>query len=78
MWSHEAVRCHLGHAREVPLADVGDRVLVGTDLASEPRFGLEQDVFKDNGDVPLFGHKTQLRVLVDPDLLRYDPVRDIS
>ena len=33
-----------------------------------------QRVSKDNGGVPPFGHSTQLRVLVDPDLLQYDKV----
>ena len=27
-----------------------------------------------NGGVPPFGHSTQLRVFVDPDLLQYDEV----
>jgi prolyl-tRNA editing enzyme YbaK/EbsC (Cys-tRNA(Pro) deacylase) len=31
-------------------------------------------VAKANGGVPLFGHATQLRVFVDPDLLQYDEV----
>ena len=29
---------------------------------------------KDNNGVPPFGHSTQLRVFVDPDLLQYDGV----
>jgi prolyl-tRNA editing enzyme YbaK/EbsC (Cys-tRNA(Pro) deacylase) len=29
---------------------------------------------KANGGVPPFGHTTQLRVFVDPDLLQYDEV----
>jgi len=33
-----------------------------------------QRVSKDNGGVPPFGHSTQLRVFVDPDLLQYDEV----
>ena len=33
-----------------------------------------QRVSKDNGGVPPFGHQTQLRVFVDPDLLQYDEV----
>ena len=33
-----------------------------------------QRVSKDNGGVPPFGHATQLRVFVDPDLLQYDEV----
>jgi prolyl-tRNA editing enzyme YbaK/EbsC (Cys-tRNA(Pro) deacylase) len=33
-----------------------------------------QRVSKDNGGVPPFGHTTQLRVFVDPDLLQYDEV----
>ncbi len=28
--------------------------------------------------MPLFGHSTQLRVFVDPDLLKYDPVDETS
>ena len=31
-------------------------------------------VSKTNGGVPLFGHSTQLRVFVDPDVLQYDEV----
>ncbi len=31
-------------------------------------------VSKDIGGVPPFGHSTQLRVFVDPDLLQYDEV----
>jgi len=31
-------------------------------------------VSKTNSGVPLFGHSTQLRVFVDPDLLQYDEV----
>jgi prolyl-tRNA editing enzyme YbaK/EbsC (Cys-tRNA(Pro) deacylase) len=31
-------------------------------------------VAKANGGVPPFGHTTQLRVFVDPDLLQYDGV----
>ena len=30
--------------------------------------------FTKNGGVPPFGHSTQLRVFVDPDLLQYDEV----
>jgi prolyl-tRNA editing enzyme YbaK/EbsC (Cys-tRNA(Pro) deacylase) len=30
--------------------------------------------FQNNGGVPPFGHSTQLRVFVDPDLLQYDEV----
>ena len=33
-----------------------------------------QRVSKDNGGIPPFGHSTQLRVFVDPDLLQYDEV----
>ena len=33
-----------------------------------------QRVSKDNGGVPPFGHSTQLRVFVDPDLLQYEEV----
>jgi prolyl-tRNA editing enzyme YbaK/EbsC (Cys-tRNA(Pro) deacylase) len=36
---------------------------------------LERErVSKTNGGVPPFGHTTQLRVFVDPDLLQYDEV----
>jgi len=31
-------------------------------------------VAETNNDVPPFGHSTQLRVFVDPDLLQYDEV----
>ena len=31
-------------------------------------------VSKANGGVPPFGHSTQLRVFIDPDLLQYDEV----
>jgi len=31
-------------------------------------------VSKTNGGVPPFGHSTQLRVFIDPDLLQYDEV----
>ena len=31
-------------------------------------------VSKTNSGVPLFGHSTQLRVFVDPDVLQYDEV----
>ncbi len=31
-------------------------------------------VSQTNGGVPPFGHSTQLRVFVDPDLLQYDEV----
>ena len=31
-----------------------------------------------NGGVPPFGHSTQLRVFVDPDLLQYDMKSDCS
>ena len=37
------------------------------DLPSRP----QQDL-KTNGGVPPFGHKTHLRVFIDPDLLEYD------
>jgi prolyl-tRNA editing enzyme YbaK/EbsC (Cys-tRNA(Pro) deacylase) len=30
-----------------------------------------------NGGVPSFGHSTQLRVFVDPDLLQYDEVDEM-
>ena len=33
-----------------------------------------QRVSKDNGGVPPFGHATQLRIFIDPDLLQYDGV----
>ena len=33
-----------------------------------------QRVSKANGGVPPFGHKTHLRVFIDPDLLKYDEV----
>lgn len=31
-------------------------------------------VSKTNGGVPPFGHSTQLRIFIDPDLLQYDEV----
>ena len=34
-----------------------------------------QRVSKDNGGVPPFGHATQLRIFIDPDVLQYDEVR---
>jgi prolyl-tRNA editing enzyme YbaK/EbsC (Cys-tRNA(Pro) deacylase) len=36
--------------------------------------GVSLWVAKTNGGVPPFGHSTQLRVFVDPDLLQYDEV----
>ena len=35
---------------------------------------VRQRVAETNGGVPPFGHSTQLRVFVDPDLLQYDEV----
>jgi hypothetical protein len=37
-----------------------------------------QKVSKSKCGLPAFGHKTHLRVLIDSDLLQYDPVRDKS
>jgi prolyl-tRNA editing enzyme YbaK/EbsC (Cys-tRNA(Pro) deacylase) len=34
-----------------------------------------QRVSKDNGGVPPFGHATQLRIFINPDVLQYDEVR---
>ena len=34
----------------------------------------DERVSQTNGGVPPFGHSTQLRVFVDPDLLQYDEV----
>ena len=36
--------------------------------------GNSKWVSETNGGVPTFGHTTQLRVFVDPDLLQYDEV----
>jgi hypothetical protein len=42
---------------------------------SEPTdLTVRQRVALTNGGVPPFGHSTQLRVFVDPDLLQYDEV----
>ena len=34
-----------------------------------------QRVSKANGGVPPFGHATQLRIFINPDVLQYDEVR---
>ena len=44
---------------------------IGTNDGRRPRLIR---VSKPNGGVPPFGHSTQLRVFVDPDLLQYDEV----
>ena len=43
-------------------------------LAEHHRLGPGKRDFKTNRGVPPFGHSTQLRVFVDPDLLQYDEV----
>lgn len=44
------------------------------DLVVRPVMMLEALDSVPNGGVPPFGHSTQLRVFVDPDLLQYDEV----
>ena len=44
------------------------------DLGSSVSDAKVQWVSKDKRGVPPFGHSTQLRVFVDPDLLQYDEV----
>ena len=35
---------------------------------------VSEQVSKPNSGVPPFGHSTQLRIFIDPDLLQYDEV----
>ena len=44
------------------------------DLVVRPVIMRDAHVCVLNGGVPPFGHSTQLRVFVDPDLLQYDEV----
>ncbi len=42
--------------------------------ATRAQIATERFGSKTNGGVPPFGHSTQLRVFVDPDLLQYEEV----
>ncbi len=42
--------------------------------ATPAQIATERFGSKTNGGVPPFGHTTQLRIFIDPDLLRYDEV----
>ena len=44
------------------------------DLVVRPLMTQDHSPSWTNGGVPPFGHSTQLRVFVDPDLLQYDEV----
>ncbi|MBU6240474.1 MAG: hypothetical protein KJS66_01660 [Acidobacteria bacterium] len=50
------------------------RYLIGHVPNCTENDGVLAWVSKANGGVPPFGHSTQLRVFVDPDLLQYDEV----